>query len=270
MSGPEAGWYPDPLERYDYRYWDGQGWTEHASSDGETFSDPLPGAGSSDARAAEAGHRATQRMTLERDDDPGAGSGDAGPGSGDAGPAWPESGAASDVDDREAGAAAPTGAGVDRPDDGPGRTATDAAAGAGPLPSPGSREDVGDTTRGGVGGADPRPAGPGSSPWGGGAHGAWGGGAPGAWQAPARYDDRELNAKAVAALVLGIGQFVFFFVPVLPAVAAIILATMARREIARSNERGASLALAALILGWLGLGFVLVGIFVFLGFVLAV
>ena len=35
-----AGWYPDPSGRYEMRYWDGLAWTEHASRQGQQFTDP--------------------------------------------------------------------------------------------------------------------------------------------------------------------------------------------------------------------------------------
>lgn len=37
-----ADWYPDPLDRFSHRYWDGQAWTEHVASDGVQETDPLP------------------------------------------------------------------------------------------------------------------------------------------------------------------------------------------------------------------------------------
>ena len=39
-----AGWYDDPTRAGRLRYWDGSIWTEWVSSDGQTTSDPLPGA----------------------------------------------------------------------------------------------------------------------------------------------------------------------------------------------------------------------------------
>ena len=41
MSTP-AGWHPDPMGRYELRYWDGQRWTEHVSSGGQQGTDPEP------------------------------------------------------------------------------------------------------------------------------------------------------------------------------------------------------------------------------------
>ena len=37
----EAGWLPDPLGRYQYRYWEGTEWSGHVSTDGVTAWDPL-------------------------------------------------------------------------------------------------------------------------------------------------------------------------------------------------------------------------------------
>ena len=35
-----AGWYADPSERYELRYWDGAAWTEHVSRAGQQYTDP--------------------------------------------------------------------------------------------------------------------------------------------------------------------------------------------------------------------------------------
>ncbi|MEY3680806.1 MAG: hypothetical protein RL547_1419 [Actinomycetota bacterium] len=35
-----ADWYKDPSGRYEYRYWDGQKWTEHVSRSGTVYKDP--------------------------------------------------------------------------------------------------------------------------------------------------------------------------------------------------------------------------------------
>lgn len=62
-SAPAADWYPDPSGRFQFRYWDGQAWTGHVSTDGATDWDPpaespeavqTGGAGAADA-AAQAG-----------------------------------------------------------------------------------------------------------------------------------------------------------------------------------------------------------------------
>jgi hypothetical protein len=33
-EAPPPGWYPDPADRFDHRYWDGRQWTEHVSRNG--------------------------------------------------------------------------------------------------------------------------------------------------------------------------------------------------------------------------------------------
>jgi hypothetical protein len=42
-GGP--GWYPDPLQRFQHRYWDGTIWTEWVSTAGQLAIDtePVPG-----------------------------------------------------------------------------------------------------------------------------------------------------------------------------------------------------------------------------------
>jgi uncharacterized RDD family membrane protein YckC len=39
-SAPVAGWYRDPSGRFELRYWDGRGWSEHVASWGTTYVDP--------------------------------------------------------------------------------------------------------------------------------------------------------------------------------------------------------------------------------------
>ena len=58
------------------------------------------------------------------------------------------------------------------------------------------------------------------------------------------------NGLAVASLVCGLGQFVAGPLATIPAIA---LGHMARRQIQRTGQQGASLALAGLLLGWFGL-----------------
>jgi Scramblase/Protein of unknown function (DUF2510) len=41
MSSPAAAWHPDPMGRHQLRYWDGQAWTEHVSTNGVQSVDPL-------------------------------------------------------------------------------------------------------------------------------------------------------------------------------------------------------------------------------------
>jgi hypothetical protein len=45
MAGESpAGWHPDPMSRYEFRYWDGTRWTEHVSRGGQTAVDPIEAA----------------------------------------------------------------------------------------------------------------------------------------------------------------------------------------------------------------------------------
>ncbi len=61
---------------------------------------------------------------------------------------------------------------------------------------------------------------------------------------------RRTNGLAVASLVCGIGQVFFWFLAAIPAV---VLGHMARRQIRQTGEDGAGMALAGLILGWVGI-----------------
>ena len=38
---PPPGWLTDPMQRHQYRYWDGTQWTAAVSDDGTESSDPL-------------------------------------------------------------------------------------------------------------------------------------------------------------------------------------------------------------------------------------
>ncbi len=38
----EAGWFSDPMSRHQYRWWDGELWTEQVSSNGHQGADPMP------------------------------------------------------------------------------------------------------------------------------------------------------------------------------------------------------------------------------------
>jgi len=41
MSETPANWYPDPTQRHQLRYWDGNAWTDHVSTNGATGTDPI-------------------------------------------------------------------------------------------------------------------------------------------------------------------------------------------------------------------------------------
>ena len=78
---------------------------------------------------------------------------------------------------------------------------------------------------------------------------------------------RTTNGKATAALVCGICAF---FVCPLTAIAAVILAPQAKREIDASpqTQDGRGLAEAAHILGWIGCGWLVLWILTFVGFLI--
>jgi hypothetical protein len=72
-----------------------------------------------------------------------------------------------------------------------------------------------------------------------------------AWPGATAYTGQKTNSLAVAALVCGIVQFFGFWL--LGTVPAIVLGHMARNQIRQRNEQGAGLALAGLILGYVGI-----------------
>jgi hypothetical protein len=75
---------------------------------------------------------------------------------------------------------------------------------------------------------------------------------------------RPTNALAIVSLVLGIlGLVLFFGVASIPAV---ITGHIARKQIRQRDEDGAGIALAGLILGWIGVALVVlfIGFFVVL------
>jgi Domain of unknown function (DUF4190) len=69
------------------------------------------------------------------------------------------------------------------------------------------------------------------------------------------------NKKASWSLGLGIASMLFVFL----AIPALILGYKAKREIAASRSRGYDMAIAGIVLGWIGLAFVV--LVIILGFV---
>ncbi|MGD9998218.1 MAG: DUF2510 domain-containing protein [Ilumatobacteraceae bacterium] len=63
MTAQPAAWHPDPLGRYERRYWDGQRWTEHVVSGGVQQVDPLGTRATPVAAAAFAQPDATAAVT---------------------------------------------------------------------------------------------------------------------------------------------------------------------------------------------------------------
>ena len=74
---------------------------------------------------------------------------------------------------------------------------------------------------------------------------------------PAQPSVRPTNQLAIAALVCAVAQ-VFFWV--LTGIPAVILGHMARRQIRRTGENGDGMALASLILGYIGIGLGLIAV----------
>jgi len=76
----------------------------------------------------------------------------------------------------------------------------------------------------------------------------------------------KTNGFAIASLVCGLAQFMFGPLATIP---AIVLGHVARGQIRRTGERGAGLALAGLMLGWvaviLGIVLIVVGLAVSAG-----
>jgi Domain of unknown function (DUF4190) len=72
-----------------------------------------------------------------------------------------------------------------------------------------------------------------------------------AWPGGGPYAGQKTNTLAVAALICGIVQFLGFWL--LGTIPAIVLGHMARNQIRKRNEQGAGLALAGLILGYVGI-----------------
>src|SRR5690606_8719243 len=48
-------WHPDPTKAHEYRWWDGERWTEHVADNGQAAVDPLPSAPTGVADGASAG-----------------------------------------------------------------------------------------------------------------------------------------------------------------------------------------------------------------------
>ena len=78
---------------------------------------------------------------------------------------------------------------------------------------------------------------------------------PSAWYPPQQPARADANSMALSALVCGIAQF---FTLGLTAIPAIVLGHAARRQIRRTGQRGDGMALTGLVLGWAGVGLMIV------------
>ncbi len=75
-------------------------------------------------------------------------------------------------------------------------------------------------------------------------------GTPQVYQPTAFGSQRSTNGLAIAALICGVCQVFFWFLAGIP---AIVLGHLARKQIRQSGEAGDGMALAGLILGYVGL-----------------
>ncbi|MCV7419872.1 AIM24 family protein [Mycobacterium yunnanensis] len=74
MTGPGQGsWQPDPEGRFDYRWWDGRGWTDQVSHQGQPGRAPLGGAPAPQAQAQAQGQTQPPQASVY---DPGQPAGD--------------------------------------------------------------------------------------------------------------------------------------------------------------------------------------------------
>jgi hypothetical protein len=76
---------------------------------------------------------------------------------------------------------------------------------------------------------------------------------PDVWYPPQQMARPAVNSMAIAALACGIGEFLTMGLTAIPAIA---LGHAARRQVRRTGQRGDDMALAGLILGWVGIGLI--------------
>lgn len=81
-------------------------------------------------------------------------------------------------------------------------------------------------------------------------------------QTPPPEGGTRTNGFAVASLVCGIAAYVVFFASVILVILAVVFGHLARRQIRASGgvQRGNGLAMAGLILGYIGIGLTIVGV----------
>src|SRR6266567_2862890 len=78
-----------------------------------------------------------------------------------------------------------------------------------------------------------------------------------AWAGGSGYPATKTNGLAIAALVCGIAQIVLGIFTGIP---AIILGHMARRQIRQTGEQGAGMAMAGLVLGYIGVALAVIAL----------
>lgn len=83
-----------------------------------------------------------------------------------------------------------------------------------------------------------------------------------AYQPPQFGAQRSTNGMAIAALICGVCQIFLWFLWFLAAVPAVVFGHLARRRIRQTGEAGGGMALAGMILGYIGLAALVVIIIV--------
>jgi hypothetical protein len=90
---------------------------------------------------------------------------------------------------------------------------------------------------------------------------------PQAWQ-PVPGGPASTNGMAIAALICGIAQFFgFWLVGTIP---AIVFGHLARKQIRQTGEQGAGMAMAGIILGWVGVGLTVLFVLILIGLLVTV
>ena len=66
------GWYPDPMGRHEYRWYDGTTWTDHVASNGTQSHDPVAGAPATTVQGDTPAEKVQQQVTRQAGISPGA------------------------------------------------------------------------------------------------------------------------------------------------------------------------------------------------------
>lgn len=83
------------------------------------------------------------------------------------------------------------------------------------------------------------------------------------------YPTVKTNTLAILALIGAILGFIWVL-PIIGSLAGAIMGHISLNQIKRSGEKGRGMAMAGVIVGWVGLGLVILGAIAFFGFFLAV
>lgn len=117
-----------------------------------------------------------------------------------------------------------------------------------------------------AGGYGQQPGGYGQQPGGYGQQPGYSGYQPG-WVGSPGYGAAKTNGLAIAALICGLVQFIGF--GIFTGIPAIILGHMARRQVRQTGEQGAGMAMAGLVLGYIGVALAIILVIVIIAAVAA-